>query len=171
MTGLEPEKDHILEAACIVTNSSLDPVDDGIDLVIHQEDSILETMGTWCVKHHGESGLTEAVRRSTLTLQQAEDQLLRYVQQHTARGKCPLAGNTVHMDRQFLVKYMPRLVDQLHYRIVDVSTLKELARRWRPDVLRAGERVKTGAHRALDDIKESIAELRIYREQFIRTEE
>ncbi|XP_043238308.1 probable oligoribonuclease isoform X2 [Amphibalanus amphitrite] len=168
MTGLDPERDRILEAACVVTDGALRPLEPGLQLVVHEPESVLRSMNAWCVEHHGRSGLTEAVRRSTISLAEAEQTLLSYVRRLTPAGQCPLAGNSVHMDRVFLMKYMPRLLDHLHYRIVDVSTLKELARRWRPELHDAGRRGKKCAHRALDDIQESIAELRLYREKFIR---
>ncbi|XP_037085338.1 oligoribonuclease-like isoform X2 [Pollicipes pollicipes] len=169
MTGLDPERDQILEAACVVTDGRLQPLEPGLQLVVHQPDSALAAMDEWCREHHGRSGLTEAVRRSTVDLATAEQRLLEYVRRLTPAGQCPLAGSSVHMDRVFLMRYMPRLLAHLHYRIVDVSSLKELARRWRPDVYEAG-RGKLCAHRALEDIGESIAELRLYRDRFIKTE-
>lgn len=168
MTGLDPERDRIIEAACVVTDGALRPLEPGLQLVIHEPESVLDSMNAWCVEHHGASGLTEAVRRSTVSLADAEEQLLSYVRRLTPAGQCPLAGNSVHMDRVFLMKYMPKLLNHLHYRIVDVSTLKELARRWRPDVHDQANRGKKCAHRALDDIQESIEELKLYREKFIR---
>ena len=168
MTGLDPERDRIIEAACVVTDGGLRTLEPGLQLVIHEPDSVLRGMNAWCVEHHGRSGLTEAVRRSTLSLAAAEQQLLSYVQRLTPAGQCPLAGNSVHMDRVFLMKYMPKLLEHLHYRIVDVSTLKELARRWRPELHDTATRGKKCAHRALDDIQASIEELRLYREKFMR---
>ncbi|GLH12840.1 Probable oligoribonuclease [Gryllus bimaculatus] len=162
MTGLDPVSDHILEVACIITEGNLQIVAEHTPLVIHQSDEILASMNEWCVKHHGQSGLTEACRKSHTSLQQAEDQLLTFLRVHTPSGKCPLAGNSVYMDRLFLSRYMPRLDRHIHYRIVDVSTIKELCRRWAPHAFRNAPKKKL-QHRALFDIKESIEELKYYR--------
>lgn len=170
MTGLNPDSDAIIEAACIVTDGDLKTVEPGVNLVIHQPEHVLSTMGAWCRENHGRSGLTEAVRRSQLTLDEAERRLLEYVTRLTPAGECPLAGSSVHMDRVFMARHMPKLVRHLHYRIVDVSSLKELARRWRPDVYEAS-RGKRCSHRALEDIEDSIQELRMYRERFIKAQE
>ncbi|XP_064595657.1 oligoribonuclease, mitochondrial-like isoform X2 [Liolophura sinensis] len=141
MSGLELERDQILEMACIVTDADLNIV--------------------------AESGLTEAVRQSNISLTSAEDQMVKFVTEHVPKGSCPLAGNSIHVDKEFLNRYMPRFMSHLHYRIVDVSTLKELCRRWYPDVyLRCPP--KALSHRALDDIKESIAELQHYRKTMLK---
>ncbi|XP_045614386.1 oligoribonuclease, mitochondrial isoform X2 [Procambarus clarkii] len=162
MTGLDVENEQIMEAAVIVTDSELNIVAEGPNLVLKVEDKVLDTMNDWCKQHHGESGLTEACRKSTITLSAAEDQLFQFIVQHTDKGKAPLAGNSVHSDKKFLDKYMPKLMKHLHYRIVDVSTVKELCRRWYPEEFAAASKKKV-AHRALDDIKESIEELRYYK--------
>ncbi|WAR01003.1 ORN-like protein [Mya arenaria] len=132
MSGLDVNKEHILEMACLVTDQDLNIIAECEDLVIHQPPTVLDNMGEWCKEHHGKSGLTEAVRRSQISLMEAEDRMLRFVKEHTLPGSAPLAGNSVHADRTFLVKYMPRFTQHLHYRIVDVSTVKELSRRWYP---------------------------------------
>ncbi|XP_076350231.1 oligoribonuclease, mitochondrial isoform X2 [Tachypleus tridentatus] len=140
---------------------------EGPNLIVHQPDGILDGMNRWCQDHHGKSGLTEASRNSTLSLQAAEMALLSFVRQHTPPGKCPLAGNSVHEDKKFLDKYMPELMRHLHYRIVDVSTIKELCRRWYPEDYKIGPK-KTPTHRALEDITESINELRYYRKAIFK---
>lgn len=165
MTGLDPEKDRIVEIAVIVTDGVLARVEEGPDLVVHQPDEVLASMDPVVVAMHAESGLTEAVRTSTLQVAEAEAQALAFVTRCVPQARsAPLAGNSVHADRAFLRRYMPRLEQHLHYRNVDVSTLKELARRWAPDVL-AEAPSKSGGHRALADIRESIEELRWYRER------
>jgi len=164
MTGLDIDKDVILELACIVTDSNLNIKGQGVELVIHQPDSVLASMNPWCIEHHGRSGLTDKVRASTTSMEEAEEQVLRYIRPLTRVGRCPLAGNTIHMDKRFVDKFMPRLRQHLHYRLVDVSTIKELARRWYPSALLAAPK-KTGGHRALADILDSIAELKYYQER------
>jgi len=166
MTGLDPEKERIIEAAVVVTEPDLTFVAEGPVLVIHQSDELLDAMDSWNTATHGKSGLTDKVRASTLTEEQAETQLLEFLSQHVPAGKSPLCGNTVGQDRRFLVKYMPRLEAFFHYRNLDVSTLKELALRWRPQVYRSF--AKQSRHEALADIYESIEELKHYREHFIK---
>lgn len=161
MSGLDPDQCTILEIATIVTDGELEILEEGPDLVIHQPDSVLEAMDEWCTKHHAESGLTQQVRDSSISLAEAEAQTLEFVTRHTQPGSSPLCGNSVWQDRRFLHKYMPRLDAHLHYRLIDVSSIKELARRWYPE-LRVPP--KQNLHRALDDIRASIAELRFYRE-------
>lgn len=163
MTGLEPDKDTLLEVAAIVTEGDLSIVAEGPNLVIHHPDEVLNSMNEWCIKHHGDSGLTKAVRDSKLSMQQCEKQLLAFVAEHTPRGACPLAGNSVGQDAKFLSRYMPELMEHLHYRVVDVSTIKELTKRWSPEAAKGVPEKKLN-HRALDDIRESIEELRYYRE-------
>lgn len=160
MSGLDPETCHVLEIATIVTDAELQIVAEGPDLVVHQPDEVLDAMDEWNTTHHGQSGLTQAVKDSKISLAQAEQQTLEFLREHCPAGKSPLCGNSIGQDRRFIVKYMPALSDFLHYRSVDVSTIKELARRWYP-ALEAPP--KREAHRALDDIKESIEELRFYR--------
>jgi oligoribonuclease len=162
MSGLDPDKESILEIATLLTNGALEVVAEGPDLVIHQPEELLAAMDEWNTKHHGASGLIDRVRASTVTLAQAEAETLAFVQKHCNKRKAPLAGNSVHQDRRFLERYMPKLEGWLHYRNVDVSTVKELARRWYPEVF-TKRPDKKEAHRALDDIRESIEELRYYR--------
>ncbi|KAL2911836.1 Phosphatidylinositol 3,4,5-trisphosphate-dependent Rac exchanger 2 protein [Polyrhizophydium stewartii] len=168
MTGLDLDKDTIIEIACIITDGDLNPVEEQLDLVIHHPRSVMDNMNEWCIEHHGESGLTQAVLDSTLSLADAEKQVLEYVKRYapTVRSGV-LAGNSVHVDRQFLCKYMPTLVEHLHYRIVDVSTVKELGMRWYPEFSGKMPRKKM-AHRALGDILESIEELKWYRANVFR---
>lgn len=166
MTGLDPEKERIIEAAVVVTEPDLTFVAEGPVLVVHQSDELLDAMDKWNTSTHGKSGLTDKVKASTLTEAQAETQLLEFLSRHVPAGKSPLCGNTVGQDRRFLVKYMPRLEAFFHYRNLDVSTLKELALRWKPEVYRSF--VKQSRHEALADIYESIEELKHYREHFIK---
>ena len=165
MTGLDPEKERIIEAAVVVTEPDLTVVAEGPVMVIHQSDELLDAMDAWNKGTHGKSGLIDKVKASTLTEEQAETQLLEFLAQYVPSGKSPLCGNTVGQDRRFLVKYMPRLEAFFHYRNLDVSTLKELALRWKPEVYRSF--VKQSRHEALADIYESIDELKYYREHFI----
>lgn len=166
MTGLDPEKEKIIEMATIVTDSELNLVAEGPVIAIHQPDSLLNAMDEWCTRTHGESGLTQRVQDSKISEREAELATIEFLKQHVAPGKSPLCGNSIGQDRRFLVKYMPELEDFFHYRNLDVSTIKELARRWRPDVL-AGVK-KKGSHLALDDIRDSIDELRHYRATFFK---
>ena len=166
MTGLDPEKERIIEIAVIVTGPELTPRVEGPVLVIHQPDSVLDAMDSWNTGTHGRSGLTAKVKASTLTEEQATDQLLAFLSQYVPKGTSPMCGNTIGQDRRFLVKYMPRLEAFFHYRNIDVSTLKELARRWKPEILDGFK--KQGTHQAMDDIRESVAELAYYREHFIK---
>jgi len=166
MTGLDPEKERIIEAAVVITEPDLTFVAEGPVLVIHQSDELLDAMDKWNTSTHGKTGLTDKVKASTLTEEQAEIQLLNFLSQYVPSGKSPLCGNTVGQDRRFLVKYMPRLEAFFHYRNLDVSTLKELALRWKPEVYKGF--VKQSRHEALADIYESIEELKHYREHFIK---
>src|SRR5512139_154519 len=163
MTGLDPAKERIIEIATILTDGNLVEIGVGPDLVIHQDDVVLGAMDDWNRTHHGASGLTERVKSSTVTDGDAEAQTLAFIAQHVGAKERPvLAGNSIHQDRRFIRKYMPKLDTRLHYRMVDVSTIKELARRWYPAVV-AKQPAKKDTHRALDDIRESIEELRFYR--------
>lgn len=166
MTGLDPEKERIIELAAVVTEPDLTLVAEGPVLVVHQPDSLLEAMDKWNQSTHGRSGLIDKVKASTLTEAQAEERMLEFLAQHVPAGKSPMCGNTIGQDRRFMVRYMPRLEAFFHYRNLDVSTLKELALRWKPEVYRSF--VKQARHEALADIYESIAELKHYREHFIR---
>ncbi len=162
MTGLDPERERIIEIAVLVTNANLEVVAEGPNLVIHQPDELLDAMDEWNTKHHGASGLTDRVRASTIAEAEAEAEVLAFVKQHCGPRQAPLAGNSIHQDRRFLYRYMKDLDAYLHYRLIDVSTVKELVRRWYPSVHRALPR-KNETHRALDDIRESLAELKLYR--------
>lgn len=164
MTGLEPATDVVLEIATIVTDSQLNILAEGPVLAIHQSDYILDNMSDWCIEHHGKSGLTQRCRESNVTIAEAVEQSLNFVKQFVPIGKSPMCGNSIGQDRRFINKYMSEFEDYFHYRNLDVSTVKELARRWKPEVL--DKVIKTGAHLALDDIRESIAELKVYREHF-----
>jgi len=162
MTGLDPEVDTILEIATIVTDEHLNIVAEGPNLVVHQPDSVLEAMNQWCIEQHGRSGLTERVRASQISLAEAERLTLDFVRSHVPERSSPLCGNSIHQDRRFLVRYMPQLEAYLHYRNIDVSTLKELAGRWYPSLKAPAKR---GNHLALADILDSIEELKFYREK------
>ncbi len=166
MTGLDPEVDRLLEIAVIVTGPNLEPRIEGPVLVIHQSDAQLDRMDAWNKGTHGKSGLIDKVRASTTTEAQAEAELIAFLSKYVPKGQSPLCGNTIGQDRRFLVKYMPRLEAFFHYRNLDVSTLKELAKRWRPEVYSAFK--KQQKHTALADVHESIDELLHYREHFLR---
>ncbi|MCK5796107.1 MAG: oligoribonuclease [Deltaproteobacteria bacterium] len=161
MSGLDPDKERILEIAVIVTDGRLEVVAEGPELVVKQDDAILDAMDAWNREHHGASGLVDRVRASTMDDAAAAEEIRAFLQKHCPEKRCPLAGNSVHQDRRFLARYMPGVEAYLHYRLVDVSTVKELVRRWLPTVY-VGRPEKKGAHRALDDIRESIEELRYY---------
>jgi len=166
MTGLEPEVDVILEIAIIITDSQLNILAQGPVFAISQSDDVLDNMNPWCIEHHGKSGLTQRCKDSRVTLANATLKSLAFVQEWVPQGKSPMCGNSIGQDRRFINKYMPDFEEHFHYRNLDVSTIKELARRWKPEVL--DSIIKTGAHLALDDIKESIAELKVYRELFFK---
>ncbi|MCX5592778.1 oligoribonuclease [Alcaligenes endophyticus] len=166
MTGLDPDKERIIEVAVVVTEADLSLVAEGPVLVIHQSDKLLDGMDAWNKGTHGRSGLIDKVKASTLTEAQAEDILLDFLKEHLPAGKSPLCGNTISQDRRFMYRYMPRLESFFHYRNLDVSTLKELAARWKPEVVKSF--VKHSKHEALADIYESIEELKHYREHFIQ---
>ena len=162
MTGLDTKVDTLLEVAVLITDEDLGIVAEGPNIVIHHPEEVLKSMNEWCIEHHANSGLTKMVRDSTISLEEAEDKILSFVKQWIPEKKCPLAGNSVGQDAKFLEKYMPKFMNQLHYRIVDVSTIKELSRRWYPEQYVMAPKKKM-AHRALDDIKESIEELKYYK--------
>ena len=166
MTGLDPDQDRIIEIATIVTNSKLEILAEGPVFAIHQDEKRLAGMDQWNTEHHTNSGLVKRVRESQVSEAQAEEQTLSFLSQYVSEGKSPLCGNSVHQDRRFLYRYMPNLEQFLHYRILDVSTLKILANLWAPDV--AAGAVKVSEHIALQDIRDSIEELRYYRQHFIR---
>jgi len=166
MTGLEPKTDVILEMATIVTDSQLNILAEGPVFAIKTADDILDNMDPWCVEQHGKSGLTARCRASTVTLAEAEQQTIAFLSQYVSKGKSPMCGNIIGQDRRFLAEYAPELEAFFHYRNLDVSTVKELARRWHPEVLNKVQ--KSSSHLALDDIRESIAELVTYRQYFFR---
>ncbi|MBT9431799.1 oligoribonuclease [Candidatus Sodalis endolongispinus] len=166
MTGLDPERDRIIEIATLVTDANLAILAEGPVLAIHQSDAQLALMDDWNVRTHTASGLVERVRQSALDEEAAVAQTLAFLSDWVPAGKSPICGNSIGQDRRFLFRYMPALEAYFHYRYLDVSTLKELARRWKPEIL-AGLK-KNNTHQALDDIRESVAELAYYREHFIR---
>jgi len=165
MTGLNPATERIIEIAVVVTDASLQVRVPGPVLVIHQSDALLDAMDAWNKGTHGRSGLIERVKASTLTEEDAQEQLLTFLRRYVPRGKVPLCGNSIGQDRRFLALYMPKLEAYLHYRNVDVSTLKELARRWKPEVVKSFK--KAQRHTALADVLESIDELQHYRQYFL----
>ncbi|KAK6179115.1 hypothetical protein SNE40_011546 [Patella caerulea] len=164
MSGLDIEKEKIIEIATIVTDADLKIIAEGPNLIVNQDKSVMDNMGEWCTKQHGKSGLTQKVLESKISQKEAESQVLEFLKKHTDAGVCPLAGNSIACDKMFLQKYMPELTEHLHYRLVDVSTIKELCRRWYPKVYDESPE-KALKHRASDDIKESIKELQYYREK------
>lgn len=168
MTGLDPARERILEIATIVTDEALVEVAAGPELVVHQPDEVLAAMDKWNTEHHGASGLTERSRTSTVTEADAEAQTLAFVDAHfPAKDRPVLCGNSIHQDRRFIRRYLPAFDARLHYRMIDVSTVKELGRRWYPAAM-ATQPAKAESHRALEDIRESIAELRWYKAQLFR---
>lgn len=166
MTGLEPQEDEIIEIATVVTNAELDILAQGPVIAIHQPDSILDAMDEWNTRHHGDSGLTKRVKESNTDTAKAEVETLNFLRQYVVTGKSPMCGNSICQDRRFLARLMPELEAFFHYRNLDVSTLKELARLWKPELVEGF--IKKGAHLALDDILESIDELKFYRSNFLR---
>ncbi|MGH8280475.1 MAG: oligoribonuclease [Gammaproteobacteria bacterium] len=166
MTGLDPDTDRILEIATLVTDRELNVLAEGPDLVVHQDDTILASMGEWCTRQHGQSGLTQRSRASRLDAARAERLTLDFVTRYLPPNVSPICGNSICQDRRFLARHMPALERFFHYRHLDVSTLKELANRWAPEI--AAGFTKESAHRALSDILDSVAELRYYREHLLR---
>lgn len=169
MTGLDPDRDVVIEIATIVTDKELNVVAEGPVLAIHQSDAALAGMDEWNTRTHTASGLVERVRASRLDELDAVEQTLEFLMRHVPQRKSPMCGNSICQDRRFMARHMPKLEQYFHYRNLDVSTFKELVRRWSPWLLEGFSKANT--HRALDDIRESIAELRYYREHFIRTPE
>jgi oligoribonuclease len=166
MTGLNPETDRIIEIAVIVTDSELNTLAEGPVFAIHQSDEILDGMDAWNKGTHGRSGLIDRVKASTVTEEDAQSQLIGFLRQYVPKGKSPMCGNSICQDRRFMAKTMPKLEEFFHYRNLDVSTLKELCRRWKPELVSGFK--KHQKHTALADITESIEELRYYREHFIK---
>lgn len=166
MTGLDPERERIIEIAVVVTGPHLEPRVEGPVLVIHQSDELLEKMDAWNKGTHGKSGLIDKVKASTLTEEDAQAQLIAFLSQYVPKNGSPMCGNSIGQDRRFLVKYMPKLEAFFHYRNLDVSTLKELSKRWRPVVYSAFK--KQQRHTALADVTESIDELEHYRKHFLK---
>lgn len=166
--GLDVETDHILQIACIITDGKLKKIIEGEEIVVHHPDEILDSMGAWCVDTHGKSGLTAAVRESKVTLGEAEARTLEFIQKYVPEpGRAPIAGNSIHMDVAFLKRYMPRITEYAHYRVIDVSTISELCRRWYPrDHFKAPR--KQNAHTALSDIRESINQLQYYKRSIFK---
>lgn len=163
MTGLDPKTCQVLEIATIVTDAQLNVLAEGPVIAVHQPDAILDGMDEWCTRVHGNSGLTERCRSSATDEAEAARQTIAFLSDYVDAGQSPLCGNTIGQDRRFMVKYMPELEDYFHYRSIDVSTIKELVKRWQPEILDGF--TKKGVHLALDDIRESIEELRYYREK------
>ncbi|MDF2941011.1 MAG: orn [Gammaproteobacteria bacterium] len=165
MTGLDPNKERIIEIATIVTDSELNIVAEGPVFAIHQEDSLLEAMDSWNTKQHNGSGLVTRIKESKITEAEAEAKTLEFLKQYVGEKHSPMCGNSVWQDRRFLNLYMPQLEQYFHYRMIDVSSVKELAKRWMPQICKGLK--KQNKHLALEDIKDSIEELKYYREHFI----
>ena len=166
MTGLDPDKDCVIELAMVVTNSNLDVVAEAPTWVVRQPAAVLDAMDEWNTKTHGRSGLTARVRESILSEADVEAQALEFLRRHVPRHATPMCGNSICQDRRFMARHMPKLEDWFHYRNLDVSTLKELCKRWKPEVAKGLK--KQGRHEALADILESIDELKYYREHFLK---
>ncbi len=165
MTGLDPAKDRIIEVATIVTDAELNIVAEGPVLAVHQPDEIMAGMDEWNTRTHAKTGLTERVKASTINEAEAERQTVEFLAQFVAKNKSPMCGNSICQDRRFLARCMPQLEDWFHYRNLDVSSVKELAVRWKPAIMAGFQKKNT--HKAIDDIRESIEELKYYREHFI----
>ena len=166
MTGLDPQKERIIEIATVVTDSELNVLAEGPSIAINQSNELIQAMDQWNTNQHGKSGLTERVLNSTVTETQAESATLEFLKQWVPEGMSPMCGNSIGQDRRFLVRYMPELANYFHYRNLDVSTLKELVKRWKPELMNGFN--KKGSHLAMDDIHDSIAELAYYRKVFIQ---
>lgn len=166
MTGLDTNNDTIIEIATIITDSELNILAEGPVFAIHTPDIVLNAMDEWNTRQHNQSGLVERIRRSQITLAQAENQTIAFLEKYVEKGRSPMCGNSICQDRRFLARQMPTLEKFFHYRNLDVSTVKELAYRWRPDILESFE--KKGSHLALDDIRDSIRELRHYKQHFFK---
>ena len=165
MTGLDPFNDTIIEIATVVTDKELNKLAEGPVIAIHQTNAVLDAMDEWNQTHHGDSGLIKRIQDSTYTMAQAEAETIQFLENYVPKGASPMCGNSICQDRRFMAREMPTLEDYFHYRNLDVSTLKELAARWKPEVLEGF--TKKGAHLALDDILESIEELQFYRQAIL----
>ena len=165
MTGLDPEKHHIIEIASLITDADLNIIEEGPEIAIAQTSEVLGLMNDWNVKQHTSTGLVEKIKSSNISMEQAEKDTLDFFQKHIKQHKSPLCGSTVSHDRRFLIKYMPKLANHFHYRHLDVSSFKEAVKRWYPE---EKEFEKKGSHRAMDDIKESVNELKFYREKLFK---
>ena len=168
MTGLDPNSERIIEIATVVTSGDLEEVNEGPNLVIKQPKEFINGMDEWNKTHHSNSGLLDCLKVTQVSEVEAEKQTLDFLKKHASKGKSPLCGNSISHDRRFLVRYMPELANFFHYRNIDVSTVKELVKRWRPDLLEIF--TKLGAHRAMTDVYESIEELRFYKKNFLNEE-
>lgn len=166
MSGLDPDKDRILEVALVVTDKDLNLVEEGPVLVVHQPDAVLDGMDSWNKGTHGKSGLIDKVKASTLTEAAVEEAMIAFMKQHISARTSPMCGNSICQDRRFLARHLPQMEAYFHYRNLDVSTFKELAKRWKPQIMDGFK--KANLHTALSDILESIEELKYYREHFIR---
>jgi len=166
MTGLDPLQERIIEIATVVTDSELNILAEGPSIAINQSEKLLQAMDEWNTNQHGKSGLTSRVQKSTVTEAQAELATIEFLKQWVPQGASPMCGNSIGQDRRFLVRYMPELANYFHYRNLDVSTLKELVRRWKPELINGF--TKKGSHLAMDDVYDSIEELAYYREVFIQ---
>ena len=166
MTGLIPNSDRIIEIATLITDGDLNIIAEGPVLAIKQSDELLDGMDDWNQKHHGQSGLIDRVKKSAINERDAELQTLEFLKEFSNQNSSPMCGNSICQDRRFMANYMPELEEWFHYRNLDVSTLKELARRWKPEAMNG--LIKKATHQAMDDIKESVEELRHYREHFIK---
>ncbi len=166
MTGLEPQSDQIIEIATIVTDKNLNTLAEGPVIAIHQEDSVLDGMDEWNTSHHGASGLSQRVKDSQYNMAQAEQETIDFLEQYVGKGKSPMCGNSICQDRRFMARLMPKLEAFFHYRNFDVSSFKIAANLWAPEIADGFE--KKGAHLALDDIRESIAEMQYYRANILK---
>lgn len=166
MTGLDPDNDRVLEIAMVITNSQLETIAESAVWVVHQSDEVLDRMDDWNKNTHGKSGLIGKVKSSALAEAEVEVQCLEFLKRHVPQGKSPMCGNSICQDRRFMARWLPKLEAYFHYRNLDVSTLKELCKRWKPEVAKGV--TKHGKHEALADIHESIEELKYYREHFLK---
>uniref|UniRef100_A0A0A1X7D4 Probable oligoribonuclease n=1 Tax=Zeugodacus cucurbitae TaxID=28588 RepID=A0A0A1X7D4_ZEUCU len=168
MTGLNSISDKIIEVACLITDKDLNILTEGLSFAVNHPKEVFEQMNEWCIKQHNESGLVQRCLESDITHDRAETLLLDYLQKHVPKGKCPLAGNSIYMDRLFLRHHMSSVDDYLHYRVIDISSIKELCRRWRSDLMQSAPE-KRLMHRSLEDLQDSIEELKYYRDNFFKT--